>query len=89
MAPIAVATVISVAAIAGAIVTTVIAPTRAYADTDADRTCADPNALRACRHCQRNARRSQESDCKFPHGESPSLGNVGKRLARAAVPEKI
>jgi hypothetical protein len=50
MTAIAVTTVIGVAAIAGAIITITIAPARTNADTDADRTRANPHALRACRH---------------------------------------
>src|SRR5262245_11988336 len=67
MTPIGVAIVIGIATIAGAIITLVIAPARAYADTNTDRTRADPHALRACRHRECHAGRSQKSDCKFSH----------------------
>src|SRR5262245_28141576 len=70
MTPVSVAVVIGITAITGAIVViaVAVAPARANADTDADRTRADPNTLRACRHRQCDAHRSQDSDCKLPHG---------------------
>src|SRR5262245_20539317 len=69
MTPVVVAVVIGITAITGAIVIiTVVAPARANADTDANRTRTDPNTLRTCWHRQSDARRSQDSDCKLPHG---------------------
>src|SRR5215510_12892556 len=58
--------IISVAAIAGTVVTSVIvAPARA--DADANRARAYPNALRVCRHRHRETRRCEKSDGKFLH----------------------
>jgi hypothetical protein len=80
MTPIGIAIIVRIAAIAGAIITFVVAPTRAYADTDPDpdRTRADPHALRACRHRECHAGRSQKSDCKFSH-RNLLVAAVGER----------
>src|SRR5215510_2533451 len=60
--------IISVAAIAGTVVTSVVvAPARANADADANRARAYPNALRVCRHRHRDPRRCEKSDGKFLH----------------------
>jgi hypothetical protein len=49
MMPMDVSTVVSVAPVAGTVITAIIvAPAGANADPDADRTSADPHALRAC-----------------------------------------
>jgi len=85
---IGVTVVVGVTAITGAviIVTVVIAVARANADTDTDRTRADPHTLRACRHRQCDARRSQDSDCKLPHWEPPWLLHGQKRAGAWGVP---
>src|SRR4029079_7094428 len=73
---IAVAVVIGVAAITGAVITAVIAAAViawTNADSDADRTRADPHTLRACRHRQCDSRRRQNSDCKLSHWSPPRL----------------
>ena len=67
MTPVGVTVVVGVTAITGAIVAIVIAITRTNADSDADRTRADPHTLSVCRHRHCDARRSQDSDCKFSH----------------------
>src|SRR5262245_48875093 len=66
---IGIAVVIGVAAIAGAVIASVIvaAPTRANADANANRARAYPNALRVRRHRHRNTRRCEKSDGKFLH----------------------
>src|SRR5262249_36233481 len=56
--------IISVAAIAGTIVTSV-AP--AWANANANRARAYPNALRVRRHRHRDTRRCEKSDGKFLH----------------------
>src|SRR5262252_4424698 len=58
--------IISVAAIAGTVVTSV-APAWANADADANRARAYPNALRVRRHRHRDTRRCEKSDGKFLH----------------------
>jgi len=82
---IGVAVVIGVAAIAGAIIiATVIAITGADADSDADRTRADPHTLSVCRHRHCDARRSQDSDCKFSHWNLHGCCTDGNARAHSA-----
>ena len=90
MTAIGVTVVVGVTAIAGAviIVTVVLAVARANADSDADRTRADPHTLRACRHRQCDARRSQDSDCKLSHCEPPmvaALTETRGRMGRSGI----
>src|SRR4029079_3677043 len=73
---IAVAVVIGVAAITGAVITAVIAAAGiawTHADSGAHRHSVYPHTLRACRHRQCDSRRRQNSDCKLSHWSPPRL----------------
>src|SRR5262245_60022555 len=90
MTPVSVvAVVVGVTAITGAIIviTVMVAQARANDDTDADRTRADPTPRLTCRRRQCDARRSQDSDCKLPHGNLLGCCTDGNARALGAFRE--